>query len=120
MQIELIKDFFRIYAVDCLLDEIEKLFNKSETEKNKYLKFLYAQLHKIEYRRETVNFAEPIKYKDTVFYSIRKPAKKNTRVLYFYMKDDRIVLLTAFDEKGSSDYEKAKKKAYNRIKNIEF
>ena len=53
-------------------------------------------------------------------YSIRYPkSRHNPRVIYsFFIEHGIIVLLTAFLEKNSSDYEFAKKRAKNRIQAI--
>lgn len=120
MEVVHLDDFNRIKCLDVFEDELNKLFSKSIPEKKNYLKFLYAELHKIVNRRETIQREEPINYKDITLYSIRKRAQKNTRVLYFYMKDDNIILLTAFDEKNKSDYDNANERAYRRLKNLEL
>lgn len=120
MDVVHLDDFNRIKCLDVFEDELNKLFSKSIPEKKKYLKFLYAELHKIDNRKETIQREEPINYKDITLYSIRKRAQKNTRVLYFYMKDDNIILLTAFDEKNKSDYDNANERAYRRLKNLEL
>lgn len=120
MEVVHLDDFNRIKCLDVFEDELNKLFSKSIPEKKKYLNFLYAELHKIDNRTETIQREEPINYKDITLYSIRKRAQKNTRVLYFYMKDDNIILLTAFDEKNKSDYDNANERAYRRLKNLEL
>lgn len=120
MEVVHLDDFNRIKCLDVFEDELNKLFSKSIPEKKKYLKFLYAELHKIDNRKETIQREEPINYKDITLYSIRKRAQKNTRVLYFYMEDDNIILLTAFDEKNKSDYDNANERAYRRLKNLEL
>lgn len=120
MEVVHLDDFNRIKCLDVFYDELNKLFSKSIPEKKKYLKFLYAELHKIDNRKETIQREEPINYKDITLYSIRKRAQKNTRVLYFYMENDNIILLTAFDEKNKSDYDNANERAYRRLKNLEL
>ena len=120
MEVVHLDDFNRIKCLDVFEDELNKLFSKSIPEKKKYLKFLYAELHKIDNRKETIQREEPINYKDITLYSIRKRAQKNTRVLYFYMEDDNIILLTAFDEKNKSDYDNANERAYKRLKNLDL
>ena len=120
MEVVHLDDFNRIKCLDVFYDELNKLFSKSIPEKKKYLKFLYAELHKIDNRKETIQREEPINYKDITLYSIRKRAQKNTRVLYFYMEDDNIILLTAFDEKNKSDYDNANERAYKRLKNLDL
>ena len=104
--------------VDDFSKELSKLFGKSKDEEYNYRKFLQAQLHKIDNRDDTINREEPIIYKGVALYSIRKPMKKNTRVLYFCMKNGKVLLLTAFDEKGDNDYERGKERAYNRLKKL--
>ena len=104
--------------VDCFFKELDKLYGKSIDERKNYLKFLFSQLHKIENRDETIEREEPIIYKGMQLYSIRKRMKKNTRVLYYCMKNGKILLLTAFDEKGDSDYERGKERSYNRLKEL--
>lgn len=120
MEVVHLDDFNRIKCLDVFYDELNKLFSKSIPEKKKYLKFLYAELHKIDNRKETIQREEPINYKDITLYSIRKRAQKNTRVLYFYMENDNIILLTAFDEKNKADYDNANERAYRRLKNLEL
>lgn len=112
--------FSRIDAVDIFYNEIEKLYSKNKQAKKEYLKFLNAELHKIDNRTNVINREEPIKYKGVTLYAIRKPMKKNTRILYYYMQNDRIVLLTVFDEKNDSDYDNAKKRAWSRLKLLEI
>lgn len=118
MQYGPINEFERIMAVDVFMPELFKLFGKSKQELKKYLVFLNAQLNKIDNRETIINREEPINYKEINLYSIRKPMKKNTRVLYYYMQNDKIILLTAFDEKNESDYENGKRRAYNRLKSL--
>lgn len=118
MEIVHFDEFNRITYLDVFEDELNKLYSKSIQEKTKYLKFLFAELHKIDNRNETINREEPINYKGINLFSIRKRFKKNTRVLYFYMKDDNIILLTAFDEKNKSDYDNAKERSYRRLKKL--
>lgn len=118
LEIVPLKGFSRIDIADCFEDELKKLFKKSNDDYKKYMKFFSAQLHKIENREENIKTEEPIKYKDITLYSIRKNMKKNTRVLYFYYSGNRIILLTAFDEKDKSDYEKGKERAYKRLKKL--
>ena len=48
-----------------------------------------------------------------------KSKRKNVRVIYFYRKDDSIVLLCAFEEKSKSDYTNSISTAIKRIKEIE-
>ncbi len=53
-------------------------------------------------------------------FSIRYPnAQKNIRVIYTITEDENIILLTAFLEKNTSDYEKGIKRAKNRLKELE-
>ena len=118
MEIVSLDDFERIYSVDVFEKEVTKLFSKSTADYYRYIDFLHSELHKISNRKETTNREEPITYKDATLYSIKKRMKKNTRVLYYYMKDDNIILLTAFDEKNKSDYDNGKVRAYNRLKNL--
>lgn len=120
MVIKPVEEFERVETLDVFFDELFKLYNKSEEEKKKYMKFLFAELHKIENRTEKSYRAEPICYKGIKLYSIRKRMKKNTRVLYYYKKDDRVLLVTAFDENNESDYENAKERAYRRLKTLDL
>lgn len=118
MEVERYEDFNRIHYVDVFNDEVSKLFSKSKKDLINYTNFLYAELQKIDNREETIVREEPISYRGINFFSIRKRMKKNTRVLYYYMKDNNIILLTAFDEKRKSDYENAKMRAYDRLKEL--
>ncbi len=51
-------------------------------------------------------------------YSIRYPhSKKNPRVIYFvFGEDEAIILVTAFKEKSSKDYQKGIERAAGRYK----
>lgn len=118
MNVKSLDGYERIDIVEPFENELNKLYTKNQKEKHDYLKFLQEELHKIENRNEHINRAEPIQYKDVTLYSIRKRMKKNTRVLYYYMKNNRILLLTAFVEKNDSDYENGKKRAYSRLKSL--
>ncbi len=120
LEIVPVEGFNRIMAIDSFDDELSKLFKKSTPELKKYLIFLHKQLHKIDNRTTIINREEPISYKGINLYAIRKRMKKNTRVLYFYMQNEKIVLLTAFDEKNSSDYDNGKERAYNRLKQLKI
>ena len=53
-------------------------------------------------------------------YRVRsKSNKKNVRVIYFYSTGDNIILLYAFEEKSSHDYNNSINVATNRIKSLE-
>ncbi len=103
MEIQRIEGFKRIYALDQCFKELDHLYKNNKDEKKEYKKFLYSQLSKIENKKEKPRQAEPIVYKQEIFYSIRRRSKKNTRILYYYMDQGNIVLLTAFDEKNKYD-----------------
>lgn len=118
MEVKPVKGFDRIFTLERCQEEIKQLYKDNNVEKKNFEKFLLAQLTKIENRNETVKHEEPIIYKNEKFYSIRRRAKKNTRVLYYYIKNGNIILLTAFDEKRASDYERAKERAYARLRTL--
>lgn len=118
MQLCKLDEFNRVYFLDSFQSDLDKLYKKNQKEKKEYMFFLFAQLSKIEHRNENIKHVEPIEYKDVTFHCIRKKTKKNTRVLYYYLDDNKIVLLTAFNEKNKSDYDRGKELAYNRLKKI--
>ncbi len=118
MEIIPLAGFSRIDAIDIFEDELKNLFGKDKYGFKNYQKFLYAQLNMIENRNEKPNRSECITYKNINLYSIRKPQKKNTRVLYYYMRNNRIILLSAFVENTHASYEHGKKQAYSRLKNL--
>lgn len=108
----------RIYYLNAVNKEINNIYKDNAKSKNEYLNFLQAELHKIDNKEDLPHREEPIKYKGELLYSIRKRTKKNTRILYFYYSSkNEIILLTAFDENNASDYDNAKRTAYNRLKN---
>lgn len=123
MRIKKIPEFKSIYCLDVFEKELEKQFGKSEAQYHKYLLELYSYLRFLDdatFPPETGAF-ERIVYKGIPFYRIKSKSKaKNIRTLYFWYDSGHILLLTAFQEKNSSDYENAKQVAHQRYKTLGF
>lgn len=115
--------FEHIYCVSVYEKELEKQFAKSKVQFHKYVDELYSCLRFLDEvldPPQTDPF-ERIVYKGIPFYRIKsKSTAKNIRTLYFWYDSDRILLLTAFQEKNSSDYDNAKRVAFQRYKTLGF
>lgn len=111
-----VANFSRIDMVDCFEDELISLFKNSKNQLKSYKKFLMANLYSLENVDDLSKACEKVKGGKHKIYSIHKSMAKNTRVLYFCTCGNRIVLLTAFDEKNKNDYNKAISRAEGRIK----
>ncbi len=118
--------FSQIYEVDCF----QKEFLEMSDEKYaltppypRYQKWLIGKLCVLEeLREEAVRLRdfEVLEGTSPKLYSIRYPkSKQNLRVIYTYLEDGEILLLTAFKEKSSSDYDRHIRLAKRRIKALE-
>lgn len=118
--------FSQIYEVDCFQKEFKEMSDEKfvfEPPYPRYQKWLIGKLRVLEEFKE-----EAIKLRDFEYlegtspklYSIRYPKSKlNPRVIYAYLDEGEILLLTAFKEKNSSDYDRHIKLAQRRIKVLE-
>ena len=101
--------------------EIKNLFGKSTKDYKDYLLYLASQLKIVEDASDhlTEYPFEQLKTKGADLFRIKSKSKrKNARVIYCYWKDDKIVLLCAFEEKSSSDYENSIRVAIDRFKHL--
>lgn len=114
-----------IYALDVVQKEFVKAVNE-KWEKNppwqRYQKKLMQDLAVLDIEKERA--IELPQYEkltgEDKLYSIRHPeTKKNVRVIYTIAEGKIIILLVAFLEKNSGDYQKAIKAAKNRLKWLE-
>ncbi len=122
MEIIKLKDYNRIYAVASLPDEYKKLFGKSQTEYKKCLKKLKTNLRildQTEFKHALTTYQQFEKLENENLYSIRYVSQSNPRVLFCLVSESGIVLLSACKEKDSSDYESAKLRAKERVKEME-
>ncbi len=110
-----------IYAISSVKKEFQKAVNeiwKSNPPWSRYQKKLIGDLVVLDQDKEkALDYPqyEKLTGEDNL-YSIRHPeSKKNVRVLYTIWLGN-VILLTAFLEKNDADYQRAIKKAKNRIK----
>jgi len=116
LEIQKLADFNRIFQADCFPDEVNKMFKKSIGEKKRYIKWLYTWLSVLDCEgMNALNLEQFEHLKDTSnpnLYAIRHPHSKiNERYLYIYADEESSILLTAFKEKNTSDYQSAIKRA---------
>lgn len=115
--------FPNVYEVDCFQKEFLKMTEEQPSAQPPYPRYQKWLIQKLEvlskYGKEAVKLEGFEKLNSSTYdlYSIRYPrSKQNPRVIYIYCEDDKILLLTAFKEKSSSDYTRAMKRAINRLK----
>ena len=118
--------FSKIYEVECF----QKEFNKMTKEKlaikppyPRYQKWLISSLTILEEHGKNAinleNFEQLENVKPNI-YSIRYPKSKlNPRVLYVYLDEGNILLLTAFKEERKSDYTRNVKMVKKRLKSLD-
>lgn len=109
-----------IWAVDSLSGEYKKLFGKDNFSFRQAQSKLSTNLQMLdELGAEAIELQqfERVKNSDGI-YSIRHVSQMNTRVLYTLTIDHsgRIILLTCFLEKSTSDYDTATARAESRKK----
>ena len=112
MDIQKLVGFNRIYQAECFPGEVKAMFGKSTGEMKRYLKWLYTWLSVLDSEGISALNLEQFEYlKDTKspnLYAIRHPHSQiNERYIYFYADDESTVLLTAFKEKNTTDYDSA-------------
>jgi hypothetical protein len=112
LEIQKIAGFTRIYQAECFPAEIDAMFGKSAGEKNRYLRWLYTWLSILDgYGMEvlTLEQFEHLKNTDNPhLYAIRHPHSQiNERYIYVYVDNESAILLTAFKEHDTRDYEAA-------------
>lgn len=127
IDLEQLSNFPNICAFDGFLDEFNKnILGKSLVERKRYTAWLQRCLFTLsDYKEAAVQFPhfEKLKGSKNGIYSIRYPhSTKNPRILYFFICAGRPVLLGAFLEKSSADYNKnlavAEKRASFLSKNV--
>lgn len=114
-----------IFAFDGFLDEFSKkvLGSKPDQYSKRYVKWLQQGLAILDTHPiyETLKMSRFEKLTNTDgLYSMRYPnTPRNPRVLYFYVKENSIILLGSFLEKNSSDYNNAIRTAQDRKRILE-
>jgi phage-related protein len=112
LDIQKLKGFSRIYQAECFPDEVKAIFGKSTGEMKRYLKWLYTWLSVLDLEGMSALNLEQFEYlidtKNPNLYAIRHPHSQiNERYIYFYADDESVILLTAFKEKNTTDYNSA-------------
>lgn len=113
-------EFQNIYQVDCFGEEFRGLFKNNLSDVKRYEKWLRRRLKILDSSGILATDGVSFEKIENNIYSIRYPeSKHNPRVIYsFFIEHGSIILLTAFLEKNSTDYEFAKQRAKNRIQAI--
>ncbi|HHU72180.1 MAG TPA: hypothetical protein GXZ21_09130 [Clostridiales bacterium] len=118
--------FSKIYEVDCFQKEFKKMTKEKLAIKPpypRYQKWLIASLTILEeYGKDAINLEnfEQLESVKPSIYSIRYPKSKlNPRVLYVYLENGDILLLTAFKEERKSDYTRNIKMVKKRLKALD-
>ena len=124
MNIQKLAGFNRIYQAECFPDEVDKIFGKSTGEKARYIKWLYTWLHILDYEgMNALNLEQFEHLKNTsnpCLYAIRHPHSKiNERYLFVFADEESSILLTAFKEKSTDDYQSAIKRAERIFNELE-
>jgi hypothetical protein len=106
-----------IYAYKSFLDEFDRLFKNDKDSLKRYKKSLARRLAMLDTAGITCIDNERFEYIEQDIYSIRFPkSKKNPRFMFtFCLGENNVILLTAFLEQNSSDYESPKRTSRNRI-----
>lgn len=121
LNIEKLNNYTNIYQVDCFNKEFENAL--SETKVNgRYHKWLRRQLNVLDsFGKDALKMEQFEKLTDINpnLYSIRHPhSKKNERVIYIYLENDKVFLIYPFLEQNDSDYHNAISVAKKRVKFI--
>ena len=100
------------------------MFGKNTGEMDRYLKWLYTWLSVLDHEGMNALNLEQFEHlkgtTDPSLYAIRHPHSQiNERYLYFYTDDESTILLTAFKEKNTSDYQSAIARAERIIEELE-
>lgn len=111
-------EFENIYQVDCFTKEFKSLFGKNLQSCHRYEKWLIRKLKILDKLGIQATNGYVFEKIENNLFSIRSPeSEHNPRVLYtIYMEENDVILLGAFLEENSSDYDIAKKKARKRIR----
>jgi len=106
-----------IYAYKSFSDEFCRLFKNDKASLKRYQKWLTRRLGMLESKGTACINGQSFEYIDQDIYSIRLPeSKHNPRVIFTFCLGERnVILLTAFLEQNSSDYDSPKRISKNRI-----
>ena len=124
LNIQKLEGFKRIYQAECFPEEVDKMFGKSKGEKKRYIKWLITWLSVLDTDgMSALNLEQFEHLKGTStphLYAIRHPHSKiNERYIYVYADEEQSILLTAFKEKNTGDYQSAITRAENIYKELE-
>lgn len=121
MEIIKLKDYNNIYAVDSFYSEYQSLFGKSKGLYNQYLKKLRFNLSILDKElKKAIQYQQFEQLENSNLYSIRHVSVLNPRVVYAYIDNDgKVILLSAFKEKSTSDYDRGMNQAKQRLKQLE-
>ena len=123
-KIEKLSGFQNIYKVSTFDEEFSSIFGRSSRQCDKQLQWLLTKLKILDSLGYQALLQENFKAlkgtSDPKIYEIRHPRSKfNERVLYIYCDGNAVLLLTAFLEKSSSDFNAAIARAQNIVKSLE-
>ena len=120
MELRKLRDFERIYYADTLFDEYAALFGKNSVEYTRHLKKLYENLSILD-NNGVIQLPRFEKLKGgNGLFAIRHVTKINPRVIFaIETSEGAIILLAAFKEGSSSDYDAAIHRATTILKGLE-
>lgn len=106
-----------IYSYKSFNDEFCRLFKNDKASLKRYQKWLNRRLSMLETAGLSCINGKTFEYICQDIYSMRLPeSKHNPRVIFsFCLGEQNVVLLTAFLEQNSSDYDSPKRISSNRI-----
>lgn len=123
-RIEKLSGFQNIYKGSTFDEDFSRIFGRSARQRDKQLEWLYTKLKILDSLGYQALLQENFKAlkgtSDPKIYEIRHPRSKfNERVLYIYCDGTTVLLLTAFLEKSSSDFNAAIARAQNIVNTLE-
>ena len=122
MRIESLDEYKNIYAVSSFWDNYRRLFGKDSSSYQREKKRLLTNLNMLDTCPliELLNLAPFERLTNEDLYVIRHVSKHNPRVIFVAGDDDgNFYLIHSFLEKDRSDYEIAKQKAKDIIKQLQ-
>lgn len=111
-------NFENIYRVDKFDKEFQRLFGKSKADYFRYLDQLERKLYILDdlgiCATDGYVFEKLVDRSEEIYSITFRRSKNNPRVIYF-INDSDIILLTAFLEKSTSDYDIGCNRAEKRV-----
>ncbi|MDR1020862.1 MAG: hypothetical protein LBL73_08895 [Synergistaceae bacterium] len=112
MEIQKIAGFNRIYQAECFPAEFDGMSGKNSGEKKRYLRWFYVWLSILDEYGMSALALEQFEYLQNTerprLYALRHPHSQiNERYVFVYADEESSILLAAFKEQNTRDYESA-------------